>query len=133
MNGFSSQFHSRHYSLPVELKFPSWRDKDPAPVEGEGTPALASGLTLSTTAGELEFGILLVGEIGNIGAPRVRPPGDSADDSEEGIVSSIGSDCDDGETRGILQAMRPGPAPKKLINRNYPCKEKALHHSRSEN
>lgn len=91
-----------HSGLPVALKFPSWRDKDPTPVDGEGTPALATGLTLSTTAGELEFGILLVGEIGNIGAPRVRPPGDSADDSEEGTVSSIGSGCDDGETRGDI-------------------------------
>lgn len=91
-----------HSGLPVALKFPSWRDKDPTPVDGEGTPALATGLTLSTTAGELEFGTLLVGEIGNIGAPRVRPPGDSADDSEEGTVSSIGSGCDDGETRGDI-------------------------------
>jgi len=43
-----------------------------------------------------------VGEIDNIGAPRVRPPGDSADDSEEGTVSSAASGCDDGETRGDI-------------------------------
>jgi hypothetical protein len=75
---------------------------DPAPVDGEGTPALVTGLTLSTTAGELEFGMLLVGEIGNIGAPRVRLPGDSADDSDDATVSSLACGCDDGETRGDI-------------------------------
>lgn len=91
-----------HGSLPVALKFPSWRERDPTPVDGEGTPALVTGLTLSTTAGDPEFGILLVGEIGNIGAPRVRPPGDSADDSDEATVSSLACGCDEGETRGDI-------------------------------
>lgn len=48
-----------------------------------------------------------MGEIGNIGAPRARPPGDSADDSEEATLSSMASGCDDGETRGEIPSDEP--------------------------
>lgn len=94
--------NASHCRLPIVFKVPSWRDRDPAPVEGEVTPPLATGLTLSTAAEELEVDILLVGDVANVGAPRVRVPGDSADDSEEVKMSSLASGCDDGETRGDI-------------------------------
>jgi hypothetical protein len=43
-----------------------------------------------------------VGDVDNIGIPRERPPGDSAEDSEEVTASSMARGCDDGETRGDI-------------------------------
>lgn len=43
-----------------------------------------------------------MGDIANVGVPRVRVPGDSADDSEEVTVSSLPTGCDDGETSGDI-------------------------------
>ena len=86
----------------MTLKEPICRERDADPGGGDGTPTLATGLTLSTTAGELGFGTLLVGDVDNIGTPRERPPGDSAEDSEEVTASSMARGCDDGETRGDI-------------------------------
>lgn len=88
--------------LFVVFKFLSCCDIDLVLDEGEGIFVFVIGLILSIIVGEFEFGILFVGEIGNIVVFRVRFFGDLVDDFEEVIVLLIVSGWDDGEIRGDI-------------------------------